>query len=119
MVASAAGMSAALYFIAAAIAWRRVAVPVPSDSRAQRVMLDRAVAWTGLFVLFATLTALKLQMAEWSDDTVDLVLFLALTAVYVAGLVSVRAITGDAYGHRVLAVFAGLSLGVGLLILIL
>lgn len=119
LVAAAAGMAAALYIMAAAVAWFRVAFPQPSSSLATRVMLDRAVAWSALSAIFVVLVAVKLSVADWADAGVDLVLTLASLAIFGAGLVSVRAITMAAFGNRVLAVFAGASVAVGLLILLI
>ncbi len=119
LVASAAGMAAALYLMAAAVAWFRVAFPQPSPSLAKRVMLDRAVAWSALSALFSVVVAVKLSVASWTDSGVDFVLAVACLAIFVAGLVSVRAITVASFGNRVLAIFAAISLAVGLLILLL
>lgn len=119
LVASVAGMAGTLYAMAALVAWFRVAFPQPTPSLAKKVMLDRAVAWSALSALFIVVVAVKLSVASWTDAGVDLVLTLASLAVFVAGLVSIRAITIAAFGNRVLVAFAGISLAVGLLILLL
>lgn len=120
LVAAAAGMSAALYFLAGGVAWLRWAFPRSTqDSLVKKVVFDRAVAWSGLCVLFTLVSLVKLNMAEWTDNGVDILLLVALSAVYVSGLVSIRAITLPRYGYRALALFAGISLAVGLLILLL
>jgi predicted tellurium resistance membrane protein TerC len=118
VVAAAAGMAAALYVMAASVAWCRVILPTPSHSFAKRVMLDRAVAWSALAAIFLVVVAVKLSVADWTDAGVDLVLAVASLAIFVAGLVSVRAITMAAFGNRVLVVFAMVSIAVGLLILL-
>ncbi len=118
LVASAAGMAAAFYLMASTVAWFRVAFPMPSASLAKRVMLDRAVAWSALSAIFCVVVAVKLGIASWYDDRVGLILALASIAIFVAGLVSVRAITAAAFGNKVLAVFAAVSIAVGLLILL-
>lgn len=117
LVASAAGMAGAFYVMASAVAWWRVAFPQPSHSFAKRVMLDRAVAWSALSAIFCVMAVVKLEFASWTDAGVDLVLALSCLAIFAAGLVSVRAITIAAFGYRVLAVFAAVSIAVGLLIL--
>jgi hypothetical protein len=119
IVAAAAGMAAAFYVMASAVAWFRVAFPMPSPSLAKRVMLDRAVAWSALSAIFSVVVTVKLGLASWYDDRVGLILALASISIFVAGLVSVRAITAAAFGHRVLAVFAVVSIAVGLLILLI
>ncbi len=86
-------MSAAFYLMASTVAWFRVAFPMPSASLAKRVMLDRAVAWSALSAIFCVVVAVKLGIASWYDDRVGLILALASIAIFVAGLVSVRAIT--------------------------
>lgn len=118
-VAAVAAMSAVVYFISAAVAWQRVAFPTPNESLVKRVILDRAVAWTGLFVLFTLITAVKMHQVAWTGRFVDVVLLVALLAVYFSGLVSVRAITSNRHGNRVVLAFAAASIGVGLLILLL
>lgn len=119
LVASVAGMSATVYFISGAVAWFRVVYPSRTDARGSGVILDRAVAWTGLFVLFTLIALVKLRMAEWSDEALDVVLLLALLAVYAAGLVSVRVITSNMYGNKVVVLFAAASVAVGLMILLM
>ena len=118
IVAAASGMAAALYVMAATVAWFRVILPTPSNSFAKRVMLDRAVAWSAMAAMFIVVVAVKLSVADWADAGVDVVLTLASLAIFVAGLVSVRAITMAAFGNRVLAVFAVVSIAVGLAILL-
>jgi hypothetical protein len=118
IVAAAAAMPAALYVMAASVAWFRVVFPLPSASLAKRVMLDRAVAWSALSVIFSVVVAVKLGIVSWDDPRVGVILVAALVAFFVAGLVSVRAITMAAFGNRVLAVFAVVSIAVGLVILL-
>lgn len=117
LVASASGMAGAFYVMASAVAWFRVAFPQPSHSFAKRVMLDRAIAWSALSAIFCVVAVVKLKFANWTDLGVDIVLALACLAIFVAGLVSVRAITAAAFGNKVLAFFAVVSVAVGLLIL--
>lgn len=117
-VAAASGMAAAFYFMAAAFAWFRVASPSPSLSTVRKVILDRAVAWSALSALFAMVVAVKLSVARWTDPGVDIVLFLASLAIFIAGLVSVRAITAAMFGNKVLLGFGAVSIAVGALILL-
>ncbi len=117
LVASAAGMAAALYIMAASVAWFRVLLPQPSYSFAKRVMFDRAVAWSALSAIFIVVVAVKLGTWSWDDPGVCVVLALASFVIFVAGLVSVRAITLAVFGNGVLAVFALVSISVGLIIL--
>lgn len=116
IVAAVAGMSAALYFLASLVAWYRVASP-RSESMFSGVFLDRAVAWTGLFVLFTLIASVKMKMAEWTDNVVDVFLLLALIAVYAAGMWSVRQISQRRFPLGGPAVFAAFTIVVGLLIL--
>ena len=117
LIAAAAGMASAFYLMAACVAWFRVAIP-PSKTLAQSVMPDRAVAWSALSALCSVVAAVKLSIADWANAAVDLVLGLACLAIFLAGLVSVRAITHAAFGYKVLAVFAAVSVAVGLVILL-
>ena len=119
IVAAAAGMAGTLYLMAGALAWLRVAFPRPSPSLAKRVVLDRAVAWSALAIIFTVVVAVKLSVARWTDTGIDLLLTVAFLAIFVAGLVSVRNISAAAFGNRVFAVFAAVSIAVGLLILLL
>ncbi len=116
-VAAVAGMSAALYFLAALVAWYRVVHP-RSASMFSGVFLDRAVAWTGLFVLFTTISVVKMKLADWTDDAVDVFLLLALIAVYAAGMWSVRQISQRRFPRGGPAVFIAFTVAVGLVILL-
>lgn len=117
LVAAAAGMAGALYLMAASVAWFRVVFPAPSQSLAKRVMLDRAVAWSGLAALFTVVVLVYLTTADSTDTGIKVVVTVASLAIFVAGLNSVRAITMANFGNRVLAVFAAVSIAVGMLIL--
>ncbi len=68
-------------------------------------MLDRAVAWSALSAIFIVVVAVKLGAWNWNDRGSGLILALASIAIFVAGLVSVRAITAAALrqssAHRV------------------
>ncbi|HTE35716.1 MAG TPA: hypothetical protein VK634_06905 [Reyranella sp.] len=118
-VAVAAGMAAALYIMAAAVAWSRVFVPAPTPSLATRVMPDRAVGWSALSTIFIVMVGVRLGWWSWNGPGVGIVLALASFALFAAGLVSVRAITQQKFGNRALAVFAAVSIATGLLILML
>lgn len=123
LVAAAAGMAAALYIMAASVAWFRVFFPQsslgPAPSLGKKVIPDRAVAWSALAALFSVVVAVKLSLTEWANQGVDIVLLVASLAVFTAGLVSVRTITIASFGNRALAAFAAVSVAVGLLILLL
>lgn len=118
IVAAAAGMAAALYIMAASVAWIRVVFPVPTPSLGKRVILDRAIAWSALAAIFVVVVSVKMTDLDWMDPVVDIVLTAACLTIFVAGLMSVRAITMPMHGNRVLAVFAAVSIAVGLLILL-
>jgi hypothetical protein len=118
LVASTAGMASTLYIIAACVAWARVIYPPPSRSLGAKVIFDRAVAWTALATLFGLVSTVKLHLAGWADDGIDVLLAAINVAVFGAGLVSVRAITAEAFGARALAVVAIVSLAVGVFILL-
>lgn len=118
LVASAAGMAATLYLMAACVAWMRAIWPKAAQEQlVRRVILDRAAAWTGLAVLFTLIVLVRLKMADWTDALIDIVLLVAILVVYCTGLLSVRAITVPRHGYRALIMFAGVSLAVGIVIL--
>lgn len=117
VVAAVAGMSAALYLLSFLVAWYRVAMP-RSASMFADVFLDRAVAWTALFVLFALHASVKLKLVDWADAVVEILLLLVLIAIYAAGMVSVWHISRRRNPFRGPALFAVVTLAVGLLILL-
>lgn len=117
LVAAVAGMSAGLYFLASIVAWYRVAFP-RAESMFSGVFLDRAVAWSGLFVLFTLIALLKMQIAAWADEAVDALILAALLAVYLGGMVSVREISRRRFAVRGPALFGIVTLAVGVLILL-
>jgi multisubunit Na+/H+ antiporter MnhF subunit len=119
IVAAAAGMAATLYFLAGCLAWWRWIFSTPAGPRRRAtdaVIPDRAVAWSALCVLFVLIGLAKLGRVNWSDAVVDMALAVGLMAVWAAGIVSVRIITAPRYGYRAVAVFAGVSIAIGLLI---
>jgi hypothetical protein len=115
VVAAVAGMSAALYFLSFLVAWYRVLTPRPASMFAD-VFPDRAVAWTALFILFVLHAAVKLKLIDWAD--VDVILLLALVAIYAAGMVSVWQISKRRNPIRGPALFAVVTVAVGLAILL-
>jgi hypothetical protein len=117
VIAAVAGMSAGLYLLSFIVAWHRVVTP-RSASMFADVFLDRAVAWTALFILFVLHASVKLKLVDWSDAVVDVFLLLALIAIYAAGMVSVWQISKRRHPFRGPALFAGVTLAVGLLILL-
>jgi len=114
--AAAIGMAGALYFMSAVISWFRVLRPVEREqSISDKVILDRAIAWTALCAIFSSVTMVKLGLASWYD--IDIILIFGSLAVFLAGLISVRAITMAGFGNKVLIVFVAVSLAVGASIL--
>lgn len=115
LVAMTAGMAAALYFLAGSLAWYRFIRPRPASLRHVRaIILDRAIAWTSLAVLFCIIMIAELGLVQWDDDNVDLFRIVALAVIYVCGLASIRAITIHNFGHGALIWFAGLSFAAGM-----
>lgn len=117
LVAAIAGMAAALYFLAGSLAWYRLARPRRhSLPHVRSVILDRAIAWTSLAVLFGVVALAELEYVEWADDRLDIFRLISLAAIYVCGLVSIRNITSKHFGYSAVKWFALLSFSVGVLI---
>lgn len=116
-VAAVAGMAAALYVLASLVAWGRVVQP-RSESMFAGVFLDRAVAWSALFVLFGLHAGVQLQWFYWHDEAVETALLLALLAIYLAGMWSVRQISQRLAPFGGPVVFAIVTCTVGLIILL-
>lgn len=120
LVASTAAMAATLYLMAGSLAWYRFCRPKETSlPQVRSVILDRAIAWSSLAVIFYTIVAIKMGWYHWSDDYVDSVRIVALLAIFGCGLVSIRAITIRHFGYSVVGWFALLSVAVGLVILLL
>lgn len=120
LVASAAGMAAALYLLSGSLAWYRLLRPRPSSlPHVRGVILDRAIAWSSLAVLFAILAIAELGYYELYEESFHIIRLIALSAIYVCGLASIRSITIRHFGHSAVGWFAGLSFMVGVIILML
>jgi hypothetical protein len=118
-VASFAGMAATLYFLSGCMAWYRLLRPRrQSPPHVRSVILDRAIAWSSLAVLFGMIVSIKLGYFEESDDRLDVFRIVCLGAIYVCGLISIRSITMRHFGYSAVSWFAGLSAAVGVIILI-
>jgi hypothetical protein len=119
LVASVAAMAAALYLMAGSLAWYRFFRPRETSlPHVRSVILDRALAWSSLAVIFYTIVAIKMGWYHWSDDYVDAVRVVALSTIFGCGLISIRAITARHFGYSVVGWFAAVSIAVGLLILL-
>lgn len=115
LVAVGAGMAASLYLLASGIAWYRVLSPT-YHHRAFRHVLDRAIAWTALFVIFSRAVVVRLELFEWGDDRLDVILIISLLAIWASGIVSVRSFTIARFGPSVWLNVAVFSLITGLII---
>jgi hypothetical protein len=119
LVASTAAMAAMLYLLAGSMAWYRLCRPKETSLPGVRsVILDRAMAWSSLAVLFYTIVAIKMGWYHWSDDYIDGVRLVALFTIFGCGLVSIRAITIRHFGYSVVGWFAAVSVSAGLAILL-
>lgn len=119
IVAAAVATPAVFYAMAASVAWCRVIFLKPSRSLGDRVTLDRAVAWSAWSVMLWTIVVVQLGIWAWNDARVGAIMALTSVLIFLAGLNSVRIFTiGRAFGKWVLAVFAVVSIAVGLLILL-
>lgn len=83
------------------------------------VILDRALAWSALAVIFYTVAAIKSGWYHWSDDYVDAVRVVALLTIFFCGLISIRAITVRHFGLRVVGWFAAASIAAGVVMFFL
>lgn len=120
LVASAAAMAAVFYLMAGALAWYRLCRPKPaSSSRVRSVILDRALAWSSLAVIFYTVAAIKMGWHHWSDEVIDAIRIIALATIFVCGLVSVRAMTEKHFGYSAVGWFGIVSFVSGLIMLFL
>lgn len=117
IVAATAGMAAVLYILACGIAWYRVLSPTYSRP-ALRYVLDRAVAWSALSVIFCRIVGVRLRLIDWGNDWLDAALATALFAIWSCGLISVRAFTVPRFGWRIWAFVAFVSAITGLIILL-
>jgi len=118
LVAATAGMTAAVYFLAMLVAWYRVfEARVPAHSYARRITLNRAIAWSALFVLFSMIVSIKTGKSSWGDPMIDISLIAANTLILLSSLASVKVITMASFGNSVLIVFGLVSALSGLLIL--
>lgn len=100
IVGSTAGMAGALYVLAALIFWYLIVFK--RDNTA--TIYDRAVAWSSMAVLFFAITAGRMRWVDWYNVAWAFVVSTSL--IMLAGLVSVRAITGERFGNLPLLIFA-------------
>jgi hypothetical protein len=115
-----AATAATLYLMAGALAWYRLCRPKKPAAmlHVRSVILDRALAWSSLAVIFYSITAIKLGWYHWSDNYVDIVRLVALATIFVCGLVSIRAMTIRHFGYNAVKWFALLSLASGVVVFI-
>jgi hypothetical protein len=115
-MSAAAGM---LYLLAGALAWYRLCRPRTTTMlHVRSVILDRALAWSSLAVIFFTIMAIKMGWYHWSDDYVDAVRLFALATIFVCGLASIHAITIAHFGYNAVKWFALLSFAAGVAVFI-
>lgn len=114
--ASASGMAGALYVLSASLLWwvlitrKKAAAVTPLGT--QSVIVDRAIAWSALAVLFSAIAVSELGWVDWRELGP---LFLMTTLVImIAGLFSVRAITQQHLGNKALVVFIAVIAATGL-----
>lgn len=112
LVAVSAAMAAVLYLLAAGVAWYRFLSPTYTRP-ALKLVLDRAIAWSALAVIFSRFILVRLGVMDWGDDRLDFLLIISLFATWACGLTSVRAFTLVRFGSRVWMMFGLLSLGAG------
>lgn len=112
LIAAVAAVSAALYFLSGGIAWYRVLSPT-YHRPALKFVLDRAIAWTALGVIFSRFVLVRTGMIDWSDDRFDVVLIVALIAIWSSGLASIRAFTVLRFGAQIWLLLAFISLAAG------
>lgn len=120
LVASTAAMAATLYFMASVVAWYRWFKPKPTTMpHVRSVILDRALAWSSLAIIFYTIVAIKMRWYHWSDDYIDVVRIVALSIIFVCGLISIRAMSIRHFGFTAVGWFGAISFVAGLLMLLL
>lgn len=117
IVAATAGMAAVLYLAACSVAWYRVLSPT-YERPAYRYVLDRAIAWSALFIIFARIVGVRLGLLDWGNDLLDAVLATSLFAIWACGVLSVRLFTLARFGNRIWLPSAVGSLLVGIIIMI-
>ncbi len=120
LVATSMGMAASFYAFASSLLWYVViGGRLKKGSRrtggfdSASVLLDRAIAWASLAVVFAAIAARKM---DWLPlRALDIAISIAGLAVTLSGLWSVRQITREKFGNAILSVFAVLVLVAGVL----
>lgn len=117
LVAAMSAIAGTLYFLAGALAWYRLCRPKSARTMHVRsIIIDRAIAWTSLAIIFFTVTVTKMGWYHWSDDVIDVIMLCALAAIFVCSLASIRAITKQHFGYDAVKGFALLSLAAGFII---
>lgn len=108
LIASTSGMAGALYALAALTLWYVVLFRRENSSG---VIYDRAVAWSAMAILFIAIVAGRLRWVDWSR--MGWLFVISTLAVMLAGLYSVRTITGPKFGNFPLLIFAAVVLTSG------
>lgn len=116
LIAASASMAAALYFLSCCIAWYRLFSPTYRNP-ALKIVVDRAIAWTAMAVIFLRIALVRLGVIDWDNQLLDVILLVSLIAVWVCGLCGVRSFTSLRFGARIWLSVALLSLAAGTLVL--
>lgn len=107
LAACSAGMVSVLYTLAALVTWGRV---LSRGRLVERILVDRAFAWTAFAILFGLIAFAKLRWLVWDDAGMNLALIVLNAVVFVAGLFSVRAITASNGHSGAVLIFSAASL---------
>lgn len=119
IVAACSGMASTFYFMSACLAWYRVIGRKGPLPLMESVMLDRAVAWSGISILLGLISVLKLTDAEWESFRVDIIRIISCLAIFIAGLMSVHVMTCMKFGYKILLVFTIIPVTIGLILFFL
>lgn len=117
VVAASSATASTFYLMASVYAWIRVLFPFPVKSVTDSVILDRAIAWTAMSLLLGLMAVIKLTTVDWEDTGVEVIRIVGCLAVFIAGAMSVRAITVVTFGNKYLTYFVVIPLLVGALTL--
>lgn len=107
LVGSTAGMAGALYVLAALTFWYLIIFKRDNTV----TIYDRAIAWSAMAVLFLAMTAGRMRWVRWSD--VGWVFVGSTLLIMLAGLLSVRTITGPKFGNVPFLIFTAVVLTSG------
>jgi predicted membrane protein len=118
LTASSSAMAGALYVLAALGLWLVLVFRKQRPHNIKvSVILDRAIAWSALAAILLAIAAGRMRWVDWSS--VAGIFLPATFAIMIAGLVSVRSITREKYGGRVLVVFVAVVVVTGLSVFLL